>query len=43
MVEDQGLHFFNPHVSLIAIPVTALESGKVVANPSCKSIHENKV
>ena len=30
------VHLFQPHVSLISILVTALESGEVVANPSNK-------
>ena len=49
MVEDQGykqtvnvtdpVHLSQPHVSLFPLPVTALESGEVVANPSSKSLH----
>ena len=48
MIEDQGykqtvnftdsVHLFQPHVSLIPLPVTAFESGD-----SSQSINENKV
>ena len=53
MIEDQvykqiinitdPVHLFQPHVSLISLLVTALESGEVVANPPSKVIDEIKV